>query len=295
MPNPSKVARLFKPWVEWVFNPFRNPSELTALHGRGHRTGYKPIVSMDQEAVLRWHSVLVKAVTLRKVRAIVLLSTLVLMGCQRQSSPVVTGARDARSLPQVCKDVKVTYPPKSLFFRAFKVEKELEIWAEGTKNTMVLLRTYPIAAASGTPGPKRRQGDLQVPEGVYKVDRFNPNSMFHLSLGLNYPNASDRILGDKADPGSDIFIHGNEVSIGCMAMTDEKIEEIYDLATKAKRAITVHIFPCRMSGNAYAAIKRDYPQHRTFWTQLEPIYLAFEDTKRVPKVSIDSKGRYKLK
>ena len=159
---------------------------------------------------------------------------------------------------------------------------------------MDLIRTYPIAAASGGPGPKRREGDNQVPEGVYQVNRFNPNSRFHLSLGLNYPNKSDRILGDPTRPGGDIFIHGNRVSIGCMAMTDAKIEEIYKIASQAKSTITVQLFPCRMDGQAYAELKQHYPQLNGFWDQLEPIYAVFEKTHRVPQVTISKQGGYVL-
>lgn len=216
---------------------------------------------------------------------VLLVGSLSLFACQDAKSNSIKG---------ICRELRVDYPPRKLFFRAFKQERELEIWAETRSGQMVRLRVYPIAAASGGPGPKRREGDLQVPEGVYHIDRFNPNSRYHLSLGLNYPNPSDRILGDEARPGSDIFIHGNQVSIGCLAMTDEKIEEIYALAKGAQGRIPVHIFPCRMQGNAYASLKRGYPQHVPFWKQLEKIYLAFESKKSIPAVAIEKDGRYRV-
>jgi murein L,D-transpeptidase YafK len=198
------------------------------------------------------------------------------------------------AIRRICAENGVHYPPKRIFLRAFKQERELELWGSDKRGKMHLLRSYPVAAASGGPGPKRHEGDLQVPEGVYRVDRFNPHSLFHLSLGLNYPNKADLILGDKSKPGADIFIHGNQVSTGCLAMTDAKIEEIYSLASSATQPIPVHIFPCRMTGPGYQALKRRYPEFVALWRQLEPIYRRFEATHVVPRVSISDKGRYVL-
>gem|GEM_PF-5218353 len=155
---------------------------------------------------------------------------------------------------------KLAYPPRTLFLRAFKDERTLEIWAaDDPAKPMQWIKSYRIAAMSGDLGPKRREGDrqapegfyrIQAPEGFYRIDRFNPKSSYHLSLGLNYPNASDRILSDRDRPGSDIFIHGAEVSIGCLAMTDPMIQEIYVMAWDARqaglKAIPVHIFPTRL-------------------------------------------------
>ena len=152
-----------------------------------------------------------------------------------------------------------------------------------------------VAAASGGAGPKRREGDLQVPEGVYRIDRFNPNSRFHLSLGLDYPNASDRLRGARR-PGADIFIHGNRVSIGCLAMTDRVIDEIYPICESAtnRKAIPVHVFPCRMDGPTMAALSARHPEHRAFWNELKPIYRAFEATQRVPRVRVSPVGAYEV-
>lgn len=196
----------------------------------------------------------------------------------------------------------LAYPAKRIFIRAFKAENQLEIWgSDGGTKPMKLIYAYTIARASGTLGPKRRQGDLQVPEGFYYVDRFNPKSLFHLSLGLNYPNASDRILSDKEKPGGDIFIHGNQVSIGCMAMTDEKIKEIYVLALDARdqgqTKIPVHIFPFRMTATNIATYGRSYANDPTlvaFWLDLLPIYDRFQKYKKVPAVQVSSSGRYVL-
>src|SRR5690606_32704350 len=107
-----------------------------------------------------------------------------------------------------------------------------------------------------------------VPEGIYHVDRFNPNSKFHLSLGLNYPNASDKVRSDKTAPGSDIFIHGSNVSIGCLAMGNDPIEEIYAIATKAKTSgnkIRVDIFPFRLTEENLANQPEKYKAQLPFW------------------------------
>ena len=100
-----------------------------------------------------------------------------------------------------------------IYLRAFKAEKKIELWAKNQADTQyTLIKEYDICKTCGNPGPKREEGDYQIPEGFYHIDRFNPNSKFYLSLGLNYPNKSDRILGVKGSLGSDIFIHGSCVT-----------------------------------------------------------------------------------
>src|SRR5687767_4805391 len=103
----------------------------------------------------------------------------------------------------------LAFPPREIFLRVFKKEKELELWTKDPAKGWTRAKSYPFCYASGNLGPKRKQGDLQVPEGFYHVDRFNPSSNFHLSLGVSYPNQSDRILGRKGELGGDIFIHGD--------------------------------------------------------------------------------------
>ncbi len=123
----------------------------------------------------------------------------------------------------------VAYPPRRLAVLAFKEERVLELWAAG-EGAWAHVKTYPILAASGRVGPKLREGDRQVPEGIYRVDALNPNSSYHLSMRIDYPNTLDlekaREEG-RTDPGSDIFIHGKTLSIGCLAMGDEAIEELF--------------------------------------------------------------------
>lgn len=131
----------------------------------------------------------------------------------------------------------VEYPPKQLTMLAIKDTAKLEIWA-GSKDAPVFITTYPVLAASGKSGPKLREGDRQVPEGFYKIEGLNPNSSYHLSMKLDYPNAFDlehaRDEG-RTSPGSDIFIHGKAVSIGCLAMGDPAIEELFVLVSDVGR------------------------------------------------------------
>ena len=194
---------------------------------------------------------------------------------------------------EMCKAAKVAYPPQRIYLRAFKSERVVEVWgSNGGRKPFRLLHSYAIAAASGNLGPKLKEGDGQVPEGFYFINRFNPFSSYHLSLGLNYPNARDRKVSDPVRPGGDIFIHGNRVSIGCLAMTDPKIEEIYVLALEAKKAgqskIPVHIFPFRPDGDWPSAS----PGLTDFWKSLRPAYDRFEKTRFVPNISVARNGAY---
>jgi len=189
----------------------------------------------------------------------------------------------------------------NIFIRAFKHEKKLELWGSDAKSdTFTLIKEYDFCSSSGKPGPKRKQGDLQIPEGIYYIDRFNPLSKFHLSLGINYPNRSDKILGaDK--PGGDIFIHGNCVTIGCIPITDDKIEELYVYAVEAKNNgqnhIPVHIYPFKMNEDAWKTLEIQFrSQHEllNFWKRLKPVYERFMQTRKLTKVSISDTGQYFL-
>jgi murein L,D-transpeptidase YafK len=180
-----------------------------------------------------------------------------------------------------------------VFFRAFKEEKQLEAWVRrrGTGKYM-LFRTWPIAAQSGKPGPKLAEGDGQVPEGFYHTTPalMKPDSTFHLAINIGYPNAYDRHHGRT---GSFIMIHGNRVSIGCLAMTDEKIEEIYTLCdaalTNGRKLVRVHVFPFRMSAGRMA--KETSNEWFDFWKQLQQGYDFFEKNRIPPEVGVRN-GRY---
>jgi hypothetical protein len=135
------------------------------------------------------------------------------------------------SLREAVAAVGLSYPPAGLTLVGLKSERMLEVWAQSPSGWRRIKR-YPVLAASGGPGPKLREGDLQVPEGVYRLTAFNPNSSYHLSLRVDYPNADDRAIAKRegrANLGSDIFIHGKAVSIGCLALGDLAIEEVYVL------------------------------------------------------------------
>src|SRR5688572_25113357 len=167
---------------------------------------------------------------------------------------------------------KIVQDGARIFLRAFKKEETLEVWVnEKGKNTFSLLQTYQFCSSSGTLGPKRKEGDLQIPEGVYHINHFNPESNFYLSLGLNYPNASDKILSHKTRPGGSIYIHGNCVTIGCIPITDEKIKELYVLAVEARNygqeKIPVHVFPARLTDEGTSSLQAHHAasSHIEFW------------------------------
>lgn len=197
-------------------------------------------------------------------------------------------------------DKSVSWNDFQLFFRVFKQEEQLEVWAKSKNSeTFMLVKIYPFCTNSGDLGPKRKEGDYQIPEGFYTINRYNPKSSFYLSLGLNYPNASDLILSNKAEPGSDIFIHGACVSVGCVSITDDKIKEVYLLANEAKKHgqndIPVHVFPMKLKGNAIKnmiAKNPQFKQHESFWNNLKIGYDAFEQEKQLFKIVVDENGQY---
>lgn len=129
----------------------------------------------------------------------------------------------------------IPYPPSKVTLIGFKQERELQVFAAGTNGQYRFIRSYPIRAASGNLGPKLRQGDKQVPEGLYQIESLNPNSRFHLALRVNYPNDFDRARAKedgRTTLGGDIMIHGNTVSIGCLAMGDSAAEDLFILAAR---------------------------------------------------------------
>ncbi|WP_052496224.1 L,D-transpeptidase family protein [Pedobacter lusitanus] len=168
-----------------------------------------------------------------------------------------------------------------LFIAAYKSEGKLEIWLrDSSQPRYALFKTYDFSAHSGVLGPKTKKDDLQTPEGVYYIDRFNPLSRFYLSLGINYPNAVDLLRSGHHDPGSDIYIHGNCLTVGCIPLTDDKIKEVYILAIEARNnrqtQIPVHIFPFRMTQENMNRNLVDFPQHKAFWKTLQLTYNYFE-------------------
>ena len=194
----------------------------------------------------------------------------------------------------------LSYNGFHLFIRAFKKEGVLEAWVRNKgETTYSLLQTYAFCATSGVLGPKRREGDLQIPEGVYHVNHFNPESTYHLSLGVSYPNKSDRILGDPEYPGSAIYIHGNCVTIGCIPITDGKIKELYLMSVEARNNgqtnIPIHIYPFRMDPPTFESVSKNASDNVvSFWKNLKPVFEDFERSRQVRIVTVDSKGEYLL-
>jgi len=185
---------------------------------------------------------------------------------------------------------KMGYP---IFIRIFKEEALLEVWID-TGIEYEHLKDYSICAYSGHLGPKLKEGDRQAPEGFYKVRKrqLNPNSKYHLSFNLGYPNAYDR---KYKRTGSFLMVHGNCVSIGCYAMTDEKIEEIYALVKTAlnqgQKHVNVHAYPFRMtSANMNLYEGNNWYE---FWVNLKEGYDYFESEKIPPKIKIENK-RYEV-
>lgn len=193
------------------------------------------------------------------------------------------------------------WPANFVYIRSFKYDSQLEVWVKNAaKEKYKLFKTYKVCMQSGTMGPKRLQGDYQVPEGFYYINEFNPHSNYHLSLGLNYPNASDQILSDSLRPGGDIYIHGSCVSVGCIPVTDDEIEELYIITTYAKANgedyIPVHVFPIRYdqkkSVEYFNNAAKYNPSLQKFALQLKDAYDKFEETRQVPLILIDRKGDY---
>ena len=214
----------------------------------------------------------------------------------------VAAARDSigEKLEKAVRDFGAK-PNSEIFLRAFKREKRLELWMK-KDSVFRLFRSYPICYVPGKLGPKRKEGDSQVPEGVYFIDRFNPKSNFHLSMRVNYPNESDLHFSDKERPGGEIYIHGDCVSVGCIPIENANIEEVYLLALDAltgkQEQIPVHIFPCRLDDMNLQNLKDDdffNTKNHRFWENLQPVYEFFEQKRVVPKVEVNEQGRYEVK
>lgn len=243
---------------------------------------------------------------------------------ERQPGEAIAGGADARSARTTFRDVQLRFPrvrrahlvraarvearfeaqgvtePAEVFFRVFKREQLLEVWArDAGASSFVMINTYPVCGMSGELGPKREEGDKQIPEGFYHIDVFNPVSNFHLSLRVDYPNAVDQArAGSDHALGGDIFIHGGCATIGCVPVTDEWIEEIYVMAVRARDAgqerIPVHMFPTHLDESGLDWLRDTYGDAHpdlAFWESLQEGYLAFETDRIVPAVD-HHRGQY---
>jgi murein L,D-transpeptidase YafK len=197
-------------------------------------------------------------------------------------------AEARRTLPTrlAAKDLRQGQP---VYLRIFKQEAVLELWMEGNKGWR-LFQSYPICRFSGRLGPKLREGDRQAPEGFYQVslEQLNPNSRHHLSFNLGFPNVYDRAHGRT---GTALMVHGGCSSVGCYAMTDPAVDDIYGLVSAAlqngQSTVDVHAFPFRMSDSNMAR----HAQSRwiDFWRDLKAGYDLFETGRRIPQVKVAGK------
>ncbi len=201
------------------------------------------------------------------------------------------------ALQNELKLLKINPNEFDIYLRVFKQEKELQVWMKNkSETTYKLFKTYAICASSGSLGPKRKEGDGQVPEGFYKIDLFNPTSNYHLSMRVSYPNASDVKLKTGNSAGGAIMVHGNCVTIGCMPITDDKIKELYVLCVEVqnrKRPINIDIFPIKLTDSNTKLLQASFAASTlAFWNTLKPAYVFFETHKYPAKVKIDKKGTY---
>lgn len=213
-----------------------------------------------------------------------------------QKTPVVTEKVEnilARVTPHIKKELtdKGFQLKSPIFIRIFKLSSELEVWIN-KYGRYELFKSYPICDFSGYPGPKLHEGDWQSPEGFYSVsaDQMNPLSNYHLSFNIGYPNEYDKLRNRS---GSNIMVHGNCSSMGCFAMNDYRMEEIYTLAhlalTNGQQSFAVHVFPFRMTADNMEKFQSS--RWIEFWKNLKEGFDAFERTRQVPEIQVAS-GKY---
>jgi murein L,D-transpeptidase YafK len=174
-----------------------------------------------------------------------------------------------------------------ILIRIYKQESVLEVWKQDASGRFALLKSYPICRFSGALGPKKVEGDYQAPEGFYTVafDQMNPFSHEYLAFNIGFPNAFDQSLGRT---GSFVMVHGGCRSVGCYAMTDAQMDEIYGLAYEAFKAgqdkIQLQAFPFRMTAQNLAQHSSD--PNAPFWAMLKRGSDAFEASHREPSVAV---------
>ena len=177
------------------------------------------------------------------------------------------------------------------------MEKELELWVKNkSDDKYTFLKKIAICASSGELGPKRKEGDYQVPEGIYDIPSFNPNISYFLALKVGYPNKSDQILKSGSRAGGDIMIHGNCVTIGCVPLEDDPVKDVYMLCVEAKNNKTaprVEIYPCKFTPENIKMLREDFDETKNnFWNNLSPAYTYFELNKTPAKYTVDKSGKY---
>ena len=220
---------------------------------------------------------------------------------QKKYERVRTAIKEKQGLiEKKLKDNLISIDNLNLLIVAYKDNDLVDIYAKTTKvGTYKKILSYDVCSRSGQLGPKRQQGDGQVPEGFYHIDRFNPSSSFYLSLGLNYPNLADKRKSKASNLGGDIFIHGSCVTIGCLPMTDNFIKEIYLLAVYARNngqnKIPVYVFPFKMTDQnmtTYRAKYKDNKELISFWDNLKIGYDKFVKDSKELNIKVTENGDY---
>lgn len=221
----------------------------------------------------------------RALAASALLVALLLAGCVSELERVKAGTIYPPTAALMEKKGMDRTAP--ILVRVFKESRELEVWKRDRTGNFALLKSYPICRYSGTLGPKRAEGDYQAPEGFYdiRLGQMNPKSVEYLSFNVGYPNAYDKALGRTGDS---LMVHGGCRSVGCYAMTDEHIEEIYALAYEAFRggqtSIQFQAFPFRMTAANLEQHKTD--ANAPFWQDLKSGNDLFEATAQPPEAAV---------
>lgn len=207
----------------------------------------------------------------------------------------------AAALDRMFAAAGVSYPAP-LLVRAYKEEGEFELWGlAAAESRYVRIAKWPFNGYSGDLGPKRRRWDRQIPEGFYRVRTFNGASRYHLSLEIDYPNESDRALSTARHLGNNIFIHGRDVSIGCIPLGDRVIEQVYVAVLDSRCAgfdVPVHIAPCRFGSPGCERLLGRFARGKTrleaFWTNLRRGFELFDATGVPPLVSVGDRGQYQF-
>jgi murein L,D-transpeptidase YafK len=227
---------------------------------------------------------------------------MVLLGADVPPEPARVVAARARSGPKLARALEAAGVPHphALLLRVFKDERVLEMWIAATPGgPFVHVGDHAVCASSGGPGPKARTGDGQVPEGLYRVTTLNPWSRFHLSLRVDYPNASDRARNPGVPVsalGGEIFVHGDCVTIGCVPLGDEAIEEVYLVALETRSRggeVSVLMLPARPGGTRWAALMKDASAvNGPLWRSLAGLSERLDVSHRLPPVRTGSAGTY---
>lgn len=199
-------------------------------------------------------------------------------------------------------DHSITRDRLRIYLRAFKTEKLIEVWAKNISDSaFVLVKELPICDISGSVGPKRRYRDLQVPEGFYKISQLNPFSKYYLSMEINYPNASDSIRGVRGHLGNHIFIHGSCISSGCLAITNERIKELFVYCIEAYNSgqaeIGMTIYPAKLSDANYSGLISNFSKDKdkiSLWADLKESYDQFNRTRMPPAVKFLPNGTHQV-